>query len=288
MQHQPVTTWSDYELIDFGRGRKLERFGPYVLDRPESQAVNDVSLTVQAWKNLADARYDGPETGKGQWILKGAIPDIWEVRYFDKILKIQLFLSPFKHIGLFPEQFDNWQYIARKVEQLKEPRVLNLFAYTGAASLVARSAGAHVTHVDASKSIVNRARQNFEGNTFSDVRLIIEDAVKFVARELRRESVYQGIILDPPAFGRGPKGEVWKLEDHLPELLQHVSKLLDPENGFLIMNTYSPAYSLERTHELLKEYFPKTYNIDSEWLTITTRDGRSLPMNIVNRVSRQP
>jgi 23S rRNA (cytosine1962-C5)-methyltransferase len=281
-----VTNWQDYELLDFGKGRKLERFGAYLLDRPETLANGPCSLPASQWESLAHARYDGPETGKGTWVFKRPMPDSWHINCPPTGSAIQLFCSPFKHIGIFPEQASNWNYIHSQVKAKSDTSILNLFAYTGAASIIASSAGARVTHVDSSKSIVTRARINMDINELGDIRWIVEDAVKFAEREVRRMSVYDGIILDPPAFGRGPKGEIWKLEDHLPNLLDYAVKLLSSTKGFIILNTYSPGLPPERTEQLLRERFCSAYTIQTQWLSLESTDGRNLPMSVVNRVFR--
>ena len=208
--------WKDYELLDSGRFEKLERFGRYVLARPEPQAVWDRSLSEDEWRARADAvfRRDGRSGERGEWTLRAGMPDRWFVEYGGGMsLKFRMGLTSFKHVGLFPEQAENWEFIFREVRRLGAgARVLNLFAYTGGASLAARAAGADVTHVDSVKPVVSWARENMEASGMDGIRWIVEDALKFVRREARRGRRYDGIVLDPPAYGRGAAGEKWVLE----------------------------------------------------------------------------
>lgn len=279
-----VDDWTDYALLDFGFGRKLEQFGSYVVDRPESLADGPTVLTEQEWERRTHARYEGPETGKGEWVITGDMPNEWKLPYSALTLQFELSLSPFKHVGIFPEQASNWKFIIEQLNRIPNASVLNLFAYTGAASLVAASHGARVTHVDSSKSVVTKARENMVTNGLSDIRWIVDDAVTFAERELRRGNTYEGIILDPPAFGRGPKGKIWKLADHLPQLLETVAPLLDKRRGFLILNTYSPILPEEETHDMVARLFPGNAELQTHWLAIKSVDGRMMPLSIVNRL----
>ena len=212
----------DYELIDSGDFEKLERFGHYVVRRPEPQAIWHRTLTEAVW-HRADASFvrDARSDERGQWQLRPGMPSRWTVEYAYKAmcLRMRLGLTSFKHVGLFPEQAANWNFIYDRIEQLKSeghsPRVLNLFAYTGGATLAARAAGADTTHVDSVKQVITWARENMEASGLDRVRWIVEDALKFVQREVRRGNRYDGIILDPPAYGRGPNGEKWILEDNI-------------------------------------------------------------------------
>ena len=209
------TAWKDYELIDAGGFEKLERFGKWILRRPEPQAIWDKSLEDREWQKLAHASFvkaAGADAEKGQWHLKPGMADRWRIRYQQggMTLKFRLGLTSFKHVGLFPEQAANWDWIYEKVKTLpkgEKPRVLNLFAYTGGASLAACAAGADVTHVDSVKQVVSWSRENMESSGLDGIRWVVEDAFKFVQREVRRGKTYHGILLDPPAYGRGPDGE---------------------------------------------------------------------------------
>ncbi len=284
-------TLSDYELIDTGGFEKLERFGRYVLARPEPQAVWAKGLPEEKWEELADAvfRRDKNSDEKGQWILHKKMPDNWVFSYksglFD--LKSKLALSSFKHVGLFPEQAENWEYIGRKLSamQVRQPSVLNLFAYTGMASLAARQMGADVTHIDAVKPVISWARTNMEMSGLDNIRWVVEDALKFVKREVRRGKQYNGIILDPPAYGRGPAGEKWLLESHINELLELSVQLLTKENFFLVINLYSLGFSAMILENLFRAHFPDAPNKDFGELFLRDRSGNKLPLGIFFRFS---
>ncbi|MEJ7665927.1 MAG: class I SAM-dependent methyltransferase [Hymenobacter sp.] len=254
--------WPDYELLDSGHFQKLERFGPYVLARPEPQAIWDPALPSADW-HKADATFARTpgSTEKGQWSLQKGMPEQWVIGYErpDGLrLKFRLGLSSFKHVGLFPEQDPNWQFIYNqtKARRAALPRVLNLFAYTGAATLAARAAGADVTHLDSVKQVNFWARDNMEASQLDGVRWLVEDAMKYVRREVKRGSKYQGLILDPPAYGRGPNGEKWQLEDELNELLKLSQQLLDPADHFFVVNLYSLGFSALILDNLTQAVFP--------------------------------
>ena len=229
MKNINLTTpgWADYELLDSGNNKKLERFGNYILARPETQAIWEIKKP-ESWES-AQAEFQSKE-GKGSWKNKD-VPEKWEMSWNDIHFTVRL--TSFKHTGIFPEQVVNWEWIAEKMKKMEAlrqaqggeaqggSRVLNLFGYTGIASIVAAKAGAHVTHVDASKQSNAWAKENAElsGTPTESIRFLLDDALKFVEREVRRGATYDGIILDPPAFGRGAKGEIWHIEDDLPQLL---------------------------------------------------------------------
>lgn len=222
--HHP-SSWKDYELIDSGNGEKLERFGKYILIRPEPQAIWSKVLDEQEWKRMAHTRFDREQKDKfrftddvnGGWSKNSKVPESWNIQYQYKELAVtlRLALTGFGHVGLFPEQGNNWNFIYDTIKTWKQekPRVLNLFAYTGVASVVAKAAGADVTHVDASRPGLNWANQNMQLNNLSDIRWVYEDAVKFVKREVKRGNKYNGVIMDPPPYGRGPDGEKWTLQE---------------------------------------------------------------------------
>lgn len=259
-------SWPDYELIDSGHFEKLERFGTYILRRPEPQAIWSPGLSEEEWKKRADASFmrsrANPESGN--WICKPGMPDKWfgTLRRPQYQVRYKLSLSSFKHVGIFPEQAANWDFLVDKVkhyvqEEKRPPRVLNLFAYTGIASVVCRAAGAEVTHLDSVKQVVSWARENMEASRLDGIRWIVDDALKFVERESRRGNIYQGLIVDPPAYGRGPDGEKWILEEHLPRLLEACARILDSGTHFFVLNLYSLGFSTLITENLMKEYFPK-------------------------------
>lgn len=230
----------DYALLDSGQGRKLERFGDIVVDRPEPQAMWSRHLPAARW-DAADGVFDGDdEAEKGRWSLRGSLPDAWQIG-IDGITCVCRF-SAFRHLGVFPEQYPHWHWMIDRLRAAGEqPRLLNLFGYTGAASLLAAAAGAEVTHVDASRKAIEWGRNNQALSNLSGapIRWILEDARKFAAREVRRQRGYHGILLDPPKFGRGAEGEVWNLFDDLPDLLRTCTRLLEPQRSFLVLTTYA-------------------------------------------------
>lgn len=240
---------SAYELIDFGNGRKLERFGTVILDRPEIQATGSTILRLSKWQKMASAKFVETSKSKGQWIKNGEMPESWEFSFQNGSFswKTVLALSPFKHIGLFPEQLEHWNFLMKKVK--KGDRVLNLFGYTGAASLSAAAAGGDVFHVDSSKSIVKKAAENAKVSAIEGIHWVVEDALAFAKKEVKRGNKYQFIIMDPPIYGRGKKGEHWKLEDLLPDLVETTASLLS-RKGVLILNTYSPKIELSDMAEV--------------------------------------
>lgn len=281
--------WIDYELIDCGGFEKLERFGDYILIRPEPQAIWDKTLSDNQWKEKAHALFIGKSSNSGIWKKLKKMPDQWTIQYTlaQNILRFRLGLTAFKHVGLFPEQAVNWEFIHESVKKIgKKPKVLNLFAYTGASSLAAKAAGADVTHVDSIKQVVNWARENMEKSQLTEIRWIVEDAVKFVQRELRRGNLYQGIILDPPAFGHGPNGESWKLEKDINELLKNVYKLCDPSGYFLLLNTYSLGFSSIIVENLSNSIFIKKGKTQTGELYINDSFGKKLPLGVF--VQMQP
>lgn len=248
----------DYRLLDCGNGQKLERFSNSILIRPEPNAEGKPALSMQEWREKAD--YEFVEDGKtsGSWKKLGKdIPEDWKISYtyYQQEIQLILKLTKFKHIGVFPEQALNWQYIAQKIQAFKtpEPKILNLFAYTGGASLVAKACGAAVTHVDSIRQVVSWANENQEQSGLKDIRWIVEDARKYVQREVKRGNVYNGIILDPPAFGHGPKGQKWVLERDLLPLLKEVLQLLDPLESFLLLNVYAAGWNKAFLKNIIKE-----------------------------------
>ena len=284
------TGWNDYELLDSGNFEKLERFGRYVIARPEPQAIWDRSMRAEEWDHLADARFrkDRRSDDRGEWILRSGMPEQWFVGYENEELQLRmrLGLTSFKHVGIFPEQSENWNFIYRQVRgRFPGAKVLNLFAYTGRASLAARAAGAEVTHVDSVKPVVSWARENMEASGLDGIRWIVDDALKFVRRELRRGHLYQGIILDPPAYGRGPDGEKWVLEEHLNEMLRTCGQLLD-RNGFLVLNLYSMGLSALLARSAVRQLVGSCNDEQFGELYFTDSYGKSLPLGVYYRCVR--
>ena len=353
----PGKEWKDYELLDSGRGEKLERFGPVVMCRPEPKALWDKSMTDAEWRKAAHFAFrlasadgkngapgqrtnGGRDAGKGaRNVGSGAIEDRgtwerlkkaddqWYIRYSSgPKFSLRLGLTAFKHVGVFPEQAPNWEFIYQQVKRLRgqngaqnagpesAPRVLNLFAYTGGASLAAKAAGADVTHLDSVRQVVTWARGNMEASGLDGIRWIVEDAMKFVQREARRGNLYDGIILDPPAYGHGPDGEKWKLDESLFGLLKNVSKILKPKDSFMVLNLYSNGYSAALGETLVREAFAldsagnwhslsglvrggsKTdlpaagaetdYRLTSGELALNDKFGKVLPLSIYVRLER--
>jgi 23S rRNA (cytosine1962-C5)-methyltransferase len=280
--------WEEYELIDFGRFEKLERFGRTILIRPEPQAVGDSILSESEWHKKADFRFEQKNSSTGTWIpLKKNVPDRWKITYKSPSLQLQfrLGMTAFKHVGLFPEQAVNWEYIAERGKQAKGMKILNLFAYTGGASLAGAACGAEVTHVDSVKQVITWANENREISQLRDIRWIVEDALKFVQREERRGNKYHGIILDPPAYGIGANGERWKLEEKINELIASLSKLLEKKNSFLIFNAYSMGFSPLIPEALIQTHF-KDFNLshlECGELYFPDQFGRKLPMGVFAR-----
>ncbi len=285
--------WKDYALLDCGNEYKLERFGPLVLARPEPQAVWTPSLEASEWKKRAQATFsrskDSPD--KGLWTVAPGTPERWEVSYAlqDHKLRFSLQRTGFKHIGLFPEQAENWEWIYGAVRTMggaaSAPKVLNLFAYTGGASLAARAAGAEVTHVDSVRKVVDWGRQNQDASGLSAIRWVVEDAAAFVRREAKRGNRYAGIVLDPPAYGRGPDGEKWILEDHLDGLLRDCAQLLEP-NGFVVLNLYSMGLSAVVAHTLLNLHFGRSAALVEHYAE--DPHGKRLPFGTVARIAPLP
>ncbi|MBP3454817.1 MAG: class I SAM-dependent methyltransferase [Alistipes sp.] len=294
MIEQLTPDFPDYELIDTGDFEKLERFGRYTTRRPEPQAIWHRSLSDDVWAS-ADASFvkDARSDDRGQWHLRRGVPQSWEIGYghADMRLRMRLALTSFKHVGIFPEQAANWDFIYDSCRELQaqsgsQPRVLNLFAYTGGATLAARAAGAHVTHVDSVKPVVTWARENMELSGMDSVRWIVEDALKFVRREVRRGSRYNGIILDPPAYGRGADGEKWVLEQNICEMLECCAALLEPRGAFLVLNLYSMGLSAMLARTAVRQAFgiPATEQLGE--LYFEDRSHKAIPLGTYYRFRR--
>ncbi len=294
-------SWKDYELLDSGRGAKLERFGEYVLARPEPKALWDKSMSDKEWNSLAHTRFTpGAGFGKagkedsGTWERLRNMPDQWWIRYSGgPKFSLRLGLTSFKHVGVFPEQAANWDYIFKQTSNIaaktgSRPKVLNLFAYTGAASLAAKCAGADVTHLDSVRQVVTWAHGNQDRSGLQDIRWVVEDAMKFAGREAKRGNLYQGIILDPPAYGHGPDGEKWKLDECLFDMMKTVGKILAPQNSFLVLNLYSNGFSAILGETVVRQAFglPSDTMLDSGELVIRDKFGKNLPLSIFVRLRR--
>ncbi|MCL4272852.1 MAG: class I SAM-dependent methyltransferase [Anaerolineales bacterium] len=255
--------WRDYELLDSGDGLKLERFGKYTFARPESQAMWSRALPKSAWEDAHGVFQPTGEESGGHWIIKKKIDEKWIMNYGE--LKFWAMTTPGRHLGVFPEVASHWDFMADSIQKAdSRPNVLNLFGYTGLASLAAAAAGASVTHVDASKKSVGWARENQELSGLGDkpIRWIVEDAVKYVQREIKRGVKYDGIILDPPKFGRGPKGEVWEVYKSLPNLLEMCRQCLSDHPLFVIVTVYavraSAIHVAQAVDEMMKKYKGET------------------------------
>lgn len=285
--------FADYELIDCGGFEKIERFGQYITIRPEPQALWDAKLSQKEWEKMAHVRFVAISSSSGSWKKLKEMPDRWTIDYplhslnlknsnlKTDTLRFRLALTSFKHVGIFPEQASNWEYIIESISKMKtpNPKILNLFAYTGGASLAAKAAGADVIHLDSVKQVVTWANANMELSNLNDIRWIVEDAMAFVKKEVRRGKKYNGIILDPPAYGHGTEGQKWKLEDMISEMLHNVLDLLEEEERFLILNTYSLGFSSLIVENLLG----KQKNLQSGELYLQSRTGFKLPLGVFGR-----
>ncbi len=323
MIEYPGTFWKDYELVDSGDGEKLERFGNYYMIRPEPKALWGKTMPAGEWERMAHTRFRPgagfAKAGKedsGTWERLKRTDDQWYIKYHGAQkgldFSLRLGLTSFKHVGVFPEQSSNWEYIYRETSKLVEnarknpsasgvaadgrPKVLNLFAYTGGASLAAKAAGADVTHLDSVRQVVTWAHGNQDVSRLDGIRWVVEDAMKFAKREAKRGNVYQGIILDPPAYGHGTDGEKWKLDECLFEMMKTVNTILAPENSFLVLNLYSNGFSPVLGETVVREAFGLQepgatvglagYELESGELALRDRFGKVLPLSIVIRLKR--
>lgn len=305
----PGEFWKDYQLLDCGNFEKLERFGNFVMARPEPKALWDKSMSDEQWNKMIHTRFHtGAGFGKagkedsGTWERRRKMDDQWYIRYKGEQqgldFSLRLGLTSFKHVGVFPEQSSNWEYIYRQTSELVQkaqqtgaprPKVLNLFAYTGAASLAAKAAGADVTHLDSVRQVVTWARGNMEKSGMDNIRWIVEDALKFARREAKRGNVYQGIILDPPAYGHGPDGEKWKLDECLNDMLKCVSSILAPQDSFMVLNLYSNGFSAVLGETMVRQNFCQDTafkSLDSGELVLKDSFGKLLPLSVVVRLRR--
>ena len=287
--------WNDYEVLDTSAGEKLERWGDYILVRPDPQVIWNTPHKVREWKQK-NGHYHRSNKGGGQWEFFD-LPEQWEISYGN--LKFHLKPFHFKHTGLFPEQAVNWEWSgnlireAKKKNPGKEIKVLNLFAYTGGATVACADAGAAVTHVDASKGMVTWAKENAAASGLANapIRYLVDDCVKFVEREIRRGNHYDAIIMDPPSYGRGPKGEIWKIEEKIFPLVQLCTKLLADMPLFFLINSYTtglqPAVLSYMLNLELKSRFGGTVEADEIGLPVRGKQGLVLPCGASGRWSRK-
>lgn len=282
--------WKDYRIVDASGGEKLEYWGKYLLRRPDPIAVWDDKADIRKWSKV-DAWYHRSNKGGGSWqIFNKRIPEQWQIRYRELTFNVRP--TGFKHTGLFPEQAVNWDWISALIKNAGRPiKVLNLFAYTGGATVSALAAGAEVCHVDASKGIVTWAKQNVEASGLADrhVRYIVDDCVKFVKREIRRENKYDGIIMDPPSYGRGPGGEMWKIEDALFPLVSDCIKIMSDNPLFLLINSYTTGMSATVLKNVMQVTAVKQFGgrIDADEIGIPIESGLVLPCGISGRWWRE-
>ena len=315
MEILTTNSWTEYELIDTGNREKLERFGKHILIRPETQAVWKKSMPESEWEKISHARYvrqkgkkPGEENERGSWIKKPKMPDQWIIgyKYKQMNLNFRLGLTAFGHIGVFPEQAINWDYIydlvtRRSKIKAQDPssippdssrvprpasRVLNLFAYTGGSSLAAKAAGADVVHVDSVKPVISWAKEMMSASNLENIRWVVEDAMNFVRREVKRGNRYDGIILDPPAYGRGPDGEKWILEDSIDEMLALCKELLEPEHGFFVLSLYSMGFSPLIPESLVKTRFGEIPDVQAGEFYFEDKGKRKLPLGTFLRFDR--
>ena len=281
--------WTDYEVLDTSGGEKLERWGNYTLVRPDPQVIWNTKKEHPGWKKR-NGHYHRSNKGGGEWEFFD-LPDEWSIRYGNLLFHLKPF--KFKHTGLFPEQAVNWDWFSKKIKNAGRPlKILNLFAYTGGATLAAAAAGAAVTHVDASKGMVGWAKENAVSSGLGDapIRWLVDDCVKFVEREIRRGNKYDGIILDPPSYGRGPKGEIWKIEDSIYPFIELTAQILDKNAVFYLINSYTtglqPAVLSYMINSVIVKQFGGCVEAQEIGLPVT-QSGLVLPCGASGRWSRE-
>jgi 23S rRNA (cytosine1962-C5)-methyltransferase len=285
---------NDYELLDFGACRRLERFGPIVLDRPAPAAESALKLQPELWRNVT-ARYEGSRAGEGDWVPAASVwvPRNWQFAHAGAAqFRLQLGALASGQVGVFPEQCANWDWLARQVAKSRNtlnrsPRVLNLFAYTGGSTLAAAAAGAVVAHVDAARSSVERGRENAALSRLADhpIRWIVEDALKFCRRQVKRGNKYDGIVLDPPSYGHGPKGEEWRIDRHLLPLIRLCGELTADERAFVLVTCHTPGIGPAELAAYLADgiFGSCGQSLDSGTLFVEATDGRKLPSGVYAR-----
>ena len=275
----------EYQLLDFGEGRKLERFGSLILDRPCPAAERSAQANAAQW-DRADGRFDRSDGKRGEWTSSGNLPPQWTIHHGS--ITLELRPTEFGHLGVFPEQATNWDWIAERLKNAgRPPEVLNLFAYTGGSTLAAAAAGAKVVHVDSAKNTVARARRNAElsGLAGAPIRWIADDAVKFVRRELRRGNGYDAVILDPPSYGHGARSEVWRLAKHLPLLLEMCGRLTAGRRRFILLTCHTPGFDAVRLREIMADALDDSTpgKLSGGELSIAAATGRVLPCGVAVR-----
>lgn len=277
MQILRTKGWEEYELLDSGDGLRLERFGKYILSKPDPQAIWQKSLDQKEWEK-ADAAYE-----EGGWRRATSFPEKWKMGY--KQVNFYVRLTSFKHAGVFPEQHLHWDFIQDSLSNKRGANVLNLFGYTGVASLVAAANGASVTHVDASRPAITWARENQELSNLSDrpIRWIIDDAMEYVEREVRRGKKYDGILMDPPIYGHGPTGKIWNFEKSFPDLVRASSKLLSDNPLFFIVNAYAISSSALMLENVLKDHLVQGKYHTGELVLEESKNSRPLSTGIYSR-----
>ena len=271
-----ATGWKDFEVLATGDGEKIEKWGQVVLMRPDPQIIwGDFDDKFAKLKNTINARYNRSNSGGGHWEQFLPYPDEWTVQWKD--LKFLVKPMGFKHTGLFPEQAVNWERMQQLLKKAnREIKILNLFAYTGAASVACAAAGAKVTHVDASKGMVERARENANLNNITTIRYIVDDCKKFIEREIRRGNKYDAIIMDPPSYGRGPSGEIWKIEDNLYDFVKLTRQLLSDNPFFVLINSYTTGLQAGVIKNVLSLVFG-SQNVEADEVGLQSKDGLVLP-----------
>ena len=279
-----ANNWKDYEILDMANGEKLERWGNVTLIRPDPQIIWKNKTFPEKW-NKADARYNRSSSGGGGWKYNKKIPENWQIKYKDLTFNVKP--MGFKHTGLFPEQAVNWDWMIAKIRDAKRPiKVLNLFAYTGGATVACSYAGASVCHVDSSKGMTTWAKENIVSSGLKDkpVRFIVDDVVKFVNREIRRGNVYDGIIMDPPSYGRGTNGEVWKFEENISDLVELCSKVLSENPLFFLINSYTTGISSTVLENILRLNIHKKGNFSNGEIGLPMKESKLiLPCGIYGR-----
>lgn len=274
--------WKDYECIDTANGEKLERWGDIILCRPDPQVIWDKKAAPKKWET-ANAHYHRSSSGGGKWEYRKSVPDQWSIKY--KNLTFNIKPMGFKHTGLFPEQAVNWDYMTEKIKTRKGAKVLNLFAYTGGATVACAAAGAAVTHVDASKGMVQWAKENARSSGLENapIRYLVDDCMKFVEREIRRGNHYDAIIMDPPSYGRGPGGEVWKIEESICNFVERCALLLSDNPLFFIINSYTTGLAPTVLLNLMKMSLPEGKIHSSEIGLNITASSMVLPCGATAR-----
>lgn len=269
-----ANSWQDYKVLATGDGEKLEKWGKYNLLRPDPQVIWHAKNKLSEYKNL-DGHYLRSSSGGGSWQFFTKVPEQWTIEWRD----LQFIIKPmgFKHTGIFPEQAVNWDELSKLIKEANRPiKVLNLFAYTGGASVVCSKAGASVTHIDASKGMVERAKENAKLNNLDNIRFIVDDCAKFINREIKRGNFYDGIIMDPPSYGRGTNGEMWKLEDNLFDFVRLTKQVLSEKPLFVLISSYTTGLQASVLANILTLVFGEG-NIDADEIGLPTQEKIVLP-----------